>query len=98
MLRGADPTSREAEVDVSVIVPCGGSLAYLCGLVEGLLAQQTRFIWEIVFVDNRLPAHEREALDSATKTLRNARVVDESSRPGIGPARNAGAHAAAGRI
>lgn len=78
---------------VSVIVPAAGDLTDLPALVDGLVAQDASFPWEVVFVDNGLEPAARESLESNAHRLPRSRIVDEAVR-GIGPARNAGARAA----
>lgn len=81
---------------MSVVVPCAGDLDQLPALADSLRPQVDCDV-EVVFVDNHLSGAGRTRLSAAAASIGSARVVTEVD-PGIGPARNAGAAAARGRV
>ncbi len=80
-------------MDVSVIVPCRGSAAYVPKIVEMLRAQDFRGEWEAVFVDD---GDEDVSWHAIVESAGMRLLV--RPRLGVSAARNAGLDASAGEI
>ncbi len=79
-------------IDVSVIVPAHNAERYICDAVDSAL-QQAGVTLEVIVVDNGSTDRMRAVIEQKYRS--SVRVVSES-RLGIGFARNAGIHVAAG--
>jgi glycosyltransferase involved in cell wall biosynthesis len=81
---------------ISVVVPVLNGLPWLEQQIDALVAQECDEEWELVVADNGSNDGTREVLDAMAIRTDRLRVVDASSRPGPGAARNAGVLAATG--
>jgi glycosyltransferase involved in cell wall biosynthesis len=95
---GPSPTRRpEADVLVSVVMPCRNAAAHLGDALAALAAEQLQHRWEVVIADNGSTDGTREVVRRFEDVL-DVRVVDASGRRGPWFARNVGAAAAAGDL
>ena len=90
----ADATLPAATPDASVIVPHYRDFARLDRCLAALVGQSFAGPYEIVVADNNSP----EGIDRVRAVVAGRARVVVQTEPGAGPARNAGAAAAAGRV
>lgn len=87
---------KNPSLDLSVIIPCYNGEATLPALLTSLAAQQTRFAWEIILVDDGSTDATPEILHGFAAQQRRCRVVSKENG-GAASARNAGIRVSRGR-
>ena len=87
---------KDPSLDLSVIVPCYNASATLPGLLTTLAAQQTRFDWEVILVDDGSTDSTPEILRSFAQGRSRFRIVSQKNG-GAASARNAGIRTSRGR-
>jgi glycosyltransferase involved in cell wall biosynthesis len=93
--RGVRTRGSGARAEVSVIIPCYNSAAYLGHQLRALSRQDYRGEWEVLVSDNGSSDGSKNIAETFHDGL-NLRVVDASERRSASYARNAGARAATG--
>jgi glycosyltransferase involved in cell wall biosynthesis len=84
------PAQNEQAVEVSVVMPFRNAASTIRHQLEALAGQHFSGAWEVVAVDNCSEDDSRRIAESFSGRLQ-LRVVDASTRPGPGYARNVGA-------
>lgn len=100
LLGSVDATGERTAVDVSVVVPVGRVEESLRVQLDALLAQTTDLEFEIVIAHNTPTPTDRRSLEAMLMAVNDdrVRVVEAPERRGAAHTRNAGAHAAHGRL
>jgi len=81
---------------VSVVIPVRNGAAVIHRQLDALTGQTYPGAWEVVVADNGSTDDTVAVVEGWADRLPGLRVVDAGSRPGVGPARNAGTAAARG--
>lgn len=91
-------TPRRTPALISVVLPVRNGEPHIAQQLSALASQDYSGEWELVVVDNGCTDRSMRTVESFRDRLAPLRIVDASSRRGLGRARNAGASAARGEL
>ena len=86
-------TSLQSTPEVTVVIPHYADIARLDRCLAAVVSQECSFSFEVVVADNNSPCGQ----DAVAVAIANRAHLVLATKPGAGPARNAGVQAARGR-
>lgn len=95
---GGSETAQDGVPELSVVIAARNAAGVVGDQIRALLAQDAPGTWEVVIADNGSSDGTADVAMAAAAGDYRLRVADASASRGIGPARNAGAAAAEGRL